>query len=84
MDLTLNDVKDWKANPVTKAVLKEVAKVRDDIRENCQVEQGAHGAILMQETAMRCAYNEGVISGVSSFEEFIEDLFDRLGGENNE
>ena len=66
--LTRQDLQDWNANPVTKAIFREIHEqvliIKDEsvVKETCD------------QTAMQAARNEGVIEGASLLKEAYEVL----------
>ena len=69
--LTKQDLEDWNAHPVTKMIFKEIKEAQESLtNESCL-------CATADETAMRTAYNEGVLMGSHAL---IETYFMMLEG----
>ena len=66
--LTKQDLQDWNANPVTKAIFKEIHEQVLAIKDESVVKD------TCDQTAMQAARNEGVIEGATLLKEAYEVL----------
>ena len=68
MTLTKQDLQDWNSNPVTQAIFKEVKAEIQKINAESVLSE------TCDQTAMKAAYNDGMVTGAESFIEVYEDL----------
>ena len=62
--LTKQDLEDWNAHPVTKMIFKEIKKAQTELAMESAL------CSTSDETAMRTAYNDGVIMGSNTLMDY--------------
>ncbi len=68
------DVTDWKNNPVTIAIIKDINEAVQEVRERSPIKDTA------DQTAMQVCRDEGFIEGVQAILEALDDM----GGDEDE
>ena len=72
MVITLQDLKDWNSNPVTKAIFKGIENSLNELKDEPCIYS------TVDETAMKAAFKEGVKEGINSLKEAYEILEEDL------
>ena len=63
-NITREDIKTWAHNPVTRYVLRQADEAMEKIAKRSKLNRES-----VQETALRCAYDEGLVKGLDLLKE---------------